>query len=74
MRHHINAGVVVILLICLSFLLTGCQFWAQPGKTSQEGTREQIRTIKVNHRQMMQDLNHALLLDGPSKLNQMSMP
>ena len=74
MRRHFNAGVFVILLFCLSFLLTGCQFWAQPGKTAQEGTLEQVRTIKVNHREMMQDLNHALLLDGPSKLNEMSIP
>ncbi len=74
MRYHFNAGVVVVLLFCLSLLLTGCQFWAQPGKTAQEGTLEQVRTIKINHREMMQDLNHALLLDRPSKLNQMSIP
>jgi len=74
MRNHFNAGVLVVLLFSLSLLLTGCQFFAQPGKTAQEGTQDQVRTLKVNNREMMQDLNHALLLDGPSKLNEMSIP
>ena len=75
MRHHFNAVVLVAMLLGLMFSLAGCgQFWAQPGKTAQEGSLEQVRTIKVNHRELMQDLNHALLLDGPSKLNEMSIP
>ena len=74
MRNHFNSGVLVVLLLGLSFLLTGCQFWAQPGKTAKEGTRDQVRTLKVNNRELMQDLNHALLLDEPSKLNEMSIP
>lgn len=75
MRNHFNARAIVVLLFSLSLFVTGCgQFWAQPGKTAQEGTEDQVRTLKVNNREMMQDLNHALLIDKPSKLNQMTMP
>jgi hypothetical protein len=74
MRNHFKVSVLITMLLGLMLSLTGCQFWAQPGKTAQEGTREQIRTLKVNNREMMQDLNHALLLNEPSKLNEMSIP
>jgi hypothetical protein len=75
MRNHFNAGLIIVLLFSLSLMFTGCgQFWAQPGKTADEGYRQQVRTMKVNQRELSQDLNHALLLNGPSKLNDMSMP
>jgi hypothetical protein len=74
MKNNISISMLVVVLVVLSLLLSGCQFWAQPGKTAKEGTRDQVRMLKVNHRELMQDLNHAMFLDRPSKLNEMSIP
>jgi hypothetical protein len=75
MRNHFKASVLVTMLLGLMLSLTGCgEFWAQPGKSAAEGNRDQVRTLKVNNRELMQDLNHAFLLNGPSRLNEMSIP
>ncbi len=72
-----RVSVLTVLGVFLSVLLlycTGCAFFSQPGETTAEGNRRHVETLRVNNQQMMQDIDRVLLLDRPSKLNEMRMP
>jgi hypothetical protein len=47
---------------------------AQLGETEAEGRRRHLRNQRINRRQLMADLDKALLLDKPSKLSDRRIP
>jgi len=75
MRHNFAVGLLVVLLLGLALLLTGCAgFFNQPGKTPAEVHRDQLRTIRVNQQEMMSDIDKTLGVDQPSKLTDKKLP
>jgi outer membrane biogenesis lipoprotein LolB len=74
MRKTIAMTMLVVLLLTIALLLTGCGLFAQPGKTAAEVHREHLRTLRVNQQQMMQDIDRTLGVDQPSKLTDKKMP
>lgn len=67
MKQKILLALVTgILLAGFAVTLSGC---AQPGKTAADVRREQIRTRRLNDRQMADDLEAVLNYDEPSKLS-----
>ena len=75
MRNLFNsvskAVSAVVLLYVLIFWFAGC---GQPGETTAEGSRRHQRNLSVNQKEIMQDVDHALLLDEPSKLSDKKIP
>ncbi|MHC4130531.1 MAG: hypothetical protein ACYSSP_01095 [Planctomycetota bacterium] len=65
--------IVVLSVALLSFLLClfGC---SQPGETMAEGSRRHERVLSINEKQMMEDIDRALLLHEPSKLSEKRVP
>ena len=66
-------GIVLFSLVLLAY---GCSpsFYEQPGETAAEGHRRHLRNLRVNNRQMMQDIDRALLADQPSRLTDKRIP
>ena len=54
--------IILIMTVCL---LAGC---SQPGETTAEGRRRHIRNRRINHQEMISDIDTVFLLDKPSKL------
>jgi len=77
-RNFVSVGRVVlgIALFSLVLLVFGCSssWYEQPGETAAEGHRRHLRNLRVNHREMMWDIDRALLADQPSKLTDKRMP
>ncbi len=67
-----------IFLCFFVLLVCGCskavEQVEQPGETAAEGHRRHKRTFRVNQREMMRDIDKALLLDEPSKLTDKRVP
>jgi hypothetical protein len=65
--------ILVITLLLLVFIPFGCTF-TQPGETLAEGHRRHLRTVRINEQEMMSDIDMALMLDRPSRLDDLSIP
>ena len=65
--------ILVITLLLLVFIPFGCTF-TQPGETLAEGHRRHLRTVRINEQEMMSDIDTALMLDRPSRLDNLSVP
>ena len=65
--------ILVITLLLLVFIPFGCTF-TQPGETVAEGHRRHLRTVRINEQEMMSDIDAALMLDRPSRLDDLSVP
>ena len=65
--------ILVITLLLLVFIPFGCTF-TQPGETLAEGHRRHQRTIRINEQEMMSDIDTALMLDRPSRLDDRRIP
>jgi hypothetical protein len=74
MRNRITVSLLVVVLLTLAVMSTGCGLFGQPGKTAAEVNRDHIRTLKVNENEMMADVDKALLIDKPSKLTERHLP
>jgi hypothetical protein len=74
MRHNFAVGLLVVLLLGLALLLTGCGLFNQPGKTPAEVHRDHLRTLRVNQQEMMSDIDKTLGVDQPSKLTDKKLP
>jgi len=68
------SGILGIALCALVFVLFGCEFFNQPGETAAEGHRRHLRNLRLQRQEMMQDIDHALLTDEPSKLTDKRLP
>jgi len=64
---------LAVALLVLVFISFGCRS-SQPGETAAEGRRRHDRVARINHQEMMSDIDKALLLDKPSKLTDKRIP
>jgi hypothetical protein len=74
MRNRIAVSLLVVVLLTLVVLSTGCGFFAQPGKTAAEVNREHVRMLKLDQQQLMRDVDRTFDLDQPRKLSEMRIP
>jgi hypothetical protein len=74
MRNRITVSLLVVLLLSLVVLSTGCGLFNEPGKTPAEVNRDHIRTLRINQQEMMADIDRTLDLDKPSKLTDKRLP
>ena len=65
--------ILVIIFYALVFFLAGCSS-EQLGETSAEGSRRHVRNLRINHQEMMEDIDKFLLLDEPSRLTEKRIP
>ena len=73
-RVFLRLGGIAILC-ALVLWVGGCgKGAAQPGETAAEGRRRHKRTVRINRQQMMEDIDHFMLLDEPSKLTGKTIP
>jgi len=66
--------ILSVILGALIFLPFGCGSWEQLGETAAEGHRRHRRALRINHQEMMADIDMVLLLDKPSKLTDKRIP
>lgn len=72
-----RAFVVLILsavLCSVNFCFIGCRSSDQMGETEAEGHRRHQRNLRLNRKQLMEDIDTVLLLDEPSKLTDKRIP
>ncbi len=74
MRHSFTVSILVVSLLGLALLLTGCGFFNQPDKTAAEVHRDHLRTLRVNQQEMMSDIDRTLGVDQPSRLTDKKLP
>jgi hypothetical protein len=74
MRNSFRVSVLVVVLSALIVLSSGCGFFSHPGKTAAEVHRDQVRTVKMNHQELMADIDRAVFLDKPSTLTDKKIP
>lgn len=66
--------LIVTVALVMSVVSSGCGPWANPGETGAEANRRRERTLRVNHSEMMADIDHFLMLDEPSRLTDRDLP
>ncbi len=67
--------VILVVVLCALFLVPlGCKSYNQLGETAAEGHRRHKRALRINHQEMMHDLDAIMLLDKPSKLTEKRIP
>ena len=64
-------GIVLFSLVLLAF---GCSSCEQLGETAAEGHRRHLRNLRINHQEMMWDIDRAFLADQPSRLSDKRIP
>ncbi len=64
--------LLVVVLCALIFLPCGCG--RQLGETKAEASRRHDRVLRINHLEMMEDIDRVLLLDRPSRLTDKRIP
>ncbi len=74
MRDKVAVILLVVLLLSLVVLSTGCGFFNQPGETPAEVNRDHARMLRINQQEMMADIDRTLDLDQPSKLTDKHLP
>jgi hypothetical protein len=74
MGNKITVMLLVVMLLSLVVLSTGCGFFNQPGKTPAEVNRDHARMLRINQQEMMADIDKVLLVDKPSKLTDKRLP
>jgi len=75
MKNILLRKVILSIVLCVFvFLPLGCGSWEQLGETTAEGHRRHRRVLRINHQEMMADIDKVLLLDKPSKLTDKRIP
>ena len=74
MRNKVAVILLVVMLLSLVVLSTGCGLFNQPGKTPAEVNREHARMLRINQQEMMADIDRTLGTDKPSKLTDRHLP
>jgi hypothetical protein len=74
MRNKVAVILLVVMLLSLVVLSTGCGLFNQPGKTPAEINRDHARTLRINQQEMMDDIDRVLGVDKPSKLTDKRLP
>lgn len=66
--------VLIFALSIMVFMPFGCSSFSQPGETAAEGHRRHQRIVRINQQQAIADVDHALMLEQPSKLTDKRIP
>jgi hypothetical protein len=74
MRNKVAVVLLVVMLLSLVVLSTGCGLFNQPGKTPAEVNIDHARALRVNQQELMADIDRAMLWDKPSKLTNKRLP
>jgi hypothetical protein len=74
MRNKVAVILLVVMLLSLVVLSTGCGLFNQPGKTPAEVNRDHARMLRVNQQELMADIDRTMLWDKPSKLTDKRLP
>lgn len=72
--NKILSLVTSLFLLALILVASGCGAYHQPGETAAERSRRHRRILRVNHSQMMEDIDKLLNLDRPSRLSDRRLP
>jgi len=69
-RTSVCKAFWTIVLFSLALAAFGCsgKWYQQPGETAAEGHRRHLRNLRINYREMVQDIDRAMLTDQPSRL------
>ena len=70
----IRAMALAFILGALISLPSGCSSYEQMGETAAEGRRRHERNARINHQEMMADIDKSLHLDKPSRLTDKRIP
>jgi hypothetical protein len=65
---------VVLAVVLFALLILPCGCSKQLGETVAEGQRRHRRVLRINHQEMMEDIDRVLLLDQPSRLTDKRVP
>jgi hypothetical protein len=74
MKNRITVSLLIVVLLALVVMSTGCGLFDQPGKTAAEVNRDHIRMLQINQQELSADVDRALFLDKPHTLSGKSMP
>ena len=74
MRNRITVSLLIVVLLALVVMSTGCGFFNQPGKTAAEVNRSHVRMLQVNQQQLMYDIDRTMFFDEPMRLTERHMP
>jgi len=74
MKNRIVVSLLGVALLTLATMSTGCGLFDQQGRTADEVHRDHLRMLRVNHEQMMEDIDRTLLVDKPSNLSEKKLP
>jgi hypothetical protein len=66
--------IFAFVLWVLVVIPCGCRSYGQPGETAAEGQRRHDRVARINHEEMMSDIDSVLMLDKPSRLTDKRIP
>jgi len=74
--------VLSVILCFVVFSISGCfcippvggKGCAQIGETEAEGHRRHLRNARINHQQMLEDIDTFMLYDKPSTLTDKRLP
>ncbi len=70
----IRAVALAFILGALISLPSGCISYERPGESAAEARRRHERNARINHQEMMEDIDKSLHLDKPSKRIDQRMP
>jgi len=73
-RVGLRSYVTVLVVLGLTIIGSGCGPWASPGENAAEASRRRGRVLRVNHSEMMADVDKVLMLDEPSRLTDRNLP
>ncbi|MHC4126486.1 MAG: hypothetical protein ACYSRR_08570 [Planctomycetota bacterium] len=65
---------LIMFLFALIAYTSGCESYAQPGETEDEGRRRHQRVKDLSKQQLMADLDRAGLVDKPSRATPLRVP
>mgnify|MGYP001566830425 CR=1 FL=1 len=74
MKNKITVSLLVVVLLALVVMSTGCGLFNHPGKTAAEVNRDHVRMLKINQQELMADVDKSMLWDKPSTLTEKHLP
>jgi len=74
MKKRLVSTILTVVLCTAVLWISGCGPCDQPGETVAEGNRRHLRNMRINRQEMMEDIDHFMLLEQPSKLTGKRMP
>ena len=73
MIKNVLVSIIVIIILCaLMISITGCI--SQQGETVAEGHRRHLRKLRIESKQMAEDMDAVMMTDQPSKLGELRSP